>query len=195
MSVVLVTCMENFVSMMCDGRLVKFKSDDKSDIEIVDEHIKKIGKINKNVCIGFGGDALASDRALKELNNYQVENLTLERIARIITNKAKEKFEFLLGVKIIIVGRNRMGKFAVHLIDSNNNFASEIYVPTGNEVLIKGAFPSNSDDIVQILDRHLYSTMPWKSIEHLKENMRKCIIDVSKIDKTVNKVIYEEFIS
>jgi hypothetical protein len=195
MSVILVACMENFALMMCDGRMVEFTSDNKKEYKIADENIKKIFRVNKDVCIGIGGDAIAGDKALKELNGYNPELLKLEKIEKIIREKAMEKVKDWIGIKIIIAGRNRKGLFTVHILNSENGYIGEYYEPKGEEILIKGAFPDKNYDWQQLLDKHLYSTNPWGTSDNLKKHMRDCIINVSELDKTVNTNIFEEMIT
>lgn len=144
--------------------------------------------------MGFTGDPIAATIALEELDNYQKDLLTLERIKRIIITKLKQTKINNLGVKIIFSGRNKSNEFVTYYIDSKNNFEEKKYNVMHNSFTIVSALPSPEKDIQEIVNKHIYNTSPWKSIDEIKLHMRECIVDISKISDAVNSNIYEDMI-
>lgn len=190
MSIVLSVCGVNFSLMMSDGRKLRL-----NDMKIVDEHYPKIKCINSKVIIGFTGDPIPTMNAIKDLSNYNVELLTLERIKRIMINYLKFEQINNLGVKLIFSGRNKSNKFVTYTIDSKDNFKDIPYI-FNEGFTVNYALPHDSRaDVKQICDKYIVSTMPWQNIEDLKQNMRKCIREVSTICKSVNSNIFEEIIT
>lgn len=102
MSIVLSVCGVNFSLMMSDGRKIRL-----NDMKVIDEYYPKIKRINSKVILGFTDDPIPTMNAMKELDNYNIELLTLERIKRIIMTNIKHEFINNLGVKLIFSGRNK----------------------------------------------------------------------------------------
>lgn len=191
MSIVLSVCGYNFSLMMCDGRMIKI---DSGSLEIVTENFKKIERVNSRVCIGFTGDPIASMCALNELNYYEKDNLTLERIKGIVTRKLKEIQINDLGVKMIFSGRNKINKFITYELDTKMDFQETKYEPVKNGFAIVYALPPSNADLQTIVQKHIHETSPWDNIDNLKSNMRECILQISKINTTINNKIFEEMI-
>lgn len=190
MSIVLSVCGTNFSLMMSDGRKISLK-----DMAIVDEYCPKIKRINSKVMIGFTGDPIPTMNAIKELNNYNVDLLTLENIKRIVTGYIKCQPINSLGIKLIFSGRNESNKFVTYIIDSKDNF-NEIPYIFDQGFAVNYALPYNSDyNIESICDKYILGTMPWGNLENLKMYMRECIKEVSSLCYGVNDNIFEEIIT
>lgn len=182
-------CGVNFSLMMSDGRKIRL-----NDMKIVDEHCSKIKRINSKVILGFTGDPIPTMNAIKELENYNVELLTLERVKRIIINYIKSQSINNLGIKLLFSGRNKSNKFVSYVIDSSSNFQETAYIfDTG--FAVNYALPHDCESNVnQICDKHIINTMPWNSIEELKMHMKECINEVSTLCYSVNNNTFEEII-
>ncbi len=194
MSFVLCVCGSNFSLMMSDGRVTAFKENENST-KIICEDFKKIKRVNPNVIIGFTGDLFVGECIEKALYGYQLENLTMERIKRIIINKLKQNQSELncLGAKIIISGINKSNIYTTYFVNSNLDFIETPYYVKDNYFAV--VYACHNENIVKdIIQRNIYDTMPWKSIDILKRCMKQCIFDVAEIDNTVNKNVFEEMI-
>lgn len=188
-SFIISVCGVNFSLTLGDGRMTNLSTG-----EVAYEKIQKIYKINNNVCIGFTGDPIAAGIALKELDSYSLNTMTLERIKRVFIGKLKEIPLNPLGIKVIITGRNKSNKFVTYSIDSKNNFEEESYVNIPDAGFVVVYSGSNSSVIELIVNKNIYSTSPWKSIDDLRQHMTHCIREVALIDPTVNNEIYEVMI-
>lgn len=200
MSVALAICMETGVVMMCDGRMVKFNSKNKDDFTVVDENCKKLLRVNKEVCIGITGDANILFEIVKELQHYNTNYMKLEKVEKIIIPIIKEKTVDWIGCKALIGGKNRKGKFVLHIIDYSNihdeNYIPIIFEPIGNLSVIQGAFPKtlNANYYETLIEKHITNTAPWSNAHILQRHMAECIAEIAKSDMTVNTNMFSESI-
>ncbi len=189
MSIVLSVCGTNFSLMMSDGRMMRL-----NDMSIVYERAPKIKRVNSKVIIGFTGDPIPMIKAIDELDSYKVELLTLERIKGIIIRCLKKQEINDLGVRLIISGKNKSNKFVTYTIDSRDNFNEVSYV-FEEGFAVNYALPNDCEvNLKEICDKHICSTVPWKSIEQLKRHMRECIKEVSTLCDSVNDIVFEEIV-
>ena len=200
MSVVLAICMETGVIMMCDGRKVKFNSQSKDDFTIADENCKKLIRVNKEVCIGITGDANILDEIVYELQHYDDTNLKLEKIEKIVLQIIKDKTVEWIGCKALIGGKNRKGKFVLHIIDYSNinkeNYKPVIFEPIGNLSVVQGAFPKakNVSFYESLIEKHISNTAPWGNTDILLRHMAECIAEIAQDDMSVNTNLFTESI-
>lgn len=193
MSAIIAACGENFALILADSRMIEFQAGTRMEYIIADENVKKLYRVNNNVCIGICGDYNAGKEAIRELDSYQKEYLTLEKIVKIVLDKAKELAHELLGITIIIVGKNRKGKLTLHEVSAKTNYKMEIYEPVGG-VVVRASFPVSEEVSNEIINKHLSSVVPW-STDTFFIRMRDCIYDIADLNDTVNKNISVELIS
>ena len=123
--------------------------------------------------------------------------LTLERIKRIFINCLKKYETEGLGEKIIISGKNKSNKFVTYSIDSKNNYKEVYYEPTDNLFVTVYALPQTENEncnYQDFVDNIIKGSMPWENLNDLKEKVSECIIEVSKINSSVNDNIFTEVI-
>ena len=87
MSAILAVCGDAFCAMVSDGRYVEEPiTGDKP--HIISDELPKVRKVNRNVLVGFAGDTLAAVQIINALDQYDVRYLTLEKVVKILCEKA-----------------------------------------------------------------------------------------------------------
>ena len=81
MSAILAVCGTAFCAMVSDGRMVEEPITD-GKIKVLTDALPKVRKLNRNVLVGFAGDAVAAARIINKLDEYDVQYMTLERRSR-----------------------------------------------------------------------------------------------------------------
>ena len=112
MSAILAVCGDAFCAMVSDGRYVEEPiTGDKP--HIISDELPKVRKVNRNVLVGFAGDALAAVQIINALDQYDVRYLTLEKVVKILCEKAPAVTTQPVGVRLLVGGRNRKGQFVL----------------------------------------------------------------------------------
>lgn len=184
MSFVLCVCGMNFSTMMSDGRMIKLPNND-----IVREDVSKVLKINKNVAIAYTGDPIPVQIAINKLKEYNIGQLSMENIEKIIIAQLKNLSLNILGAKIIFTGRNMANQFVIHTLDSKDDFKVNVTYPS--TLGITYACAGNNYELCNQIVQQNFSNVEIKTSKQLEDVMSKCICDVAKIDKTVNTNIYK----
>ena len=81
MSAILAVCGTAFCAMVSDGRMVEEPITD-GKIKVLTDALPKVRKLNRNVLVGFAGDAVAAAQIINKLDEYDVQYMTLERQSR-----------------------------------------------------------------------------------------------------------------
>ena len=110
MSAILAVCGDTFCAMVSDGRYVEEPITGEKP-HILKNDLPKVRKINRNVVVGFAGDTLAAVQIINAVDEYQTQYLTLEKVVKILREKAATVSVQPVGVRLIVGGRNRKGVF------------------------------------------------------------------------------------
>ena len=110
MSAILAVCGDTFCAMVSDGRYVEEPITGEKP-HILKNDLPKVRKINRNVVVGFAGDTLAAVQIINAVDEYQTQYLTLEKVGKILREKAATVSVQPVGVRLIVGGRNRKGVF------------------------------------------------------------------------------------
>ena len=103
MSAILAVCSDAFCAMVSDGRFVEEPiTGDKP--HVIKNDLPKVRKINRNVVVGFAGDTLAAVQIINAVDEYQPQYLTLEKIVKIMREKAATVQAQPVGVRLIVGG-------------------------------------------------------------------------------------------
>ena len=192
MSIVLSIATQNGIIMMSDSRLIKFKSD-KTIEKIESEHFDKIFQLNKNVAIGFGGNANNAELIKNHLLTYQNINLfSFEDIKRKAINYARKLDYSFDGLDILLSGINRNNKYEILELKSKDNFEVNSYVQNANEVYIANLKPQtlSKNIYVEIRKEYIDTKVPsFTNVTEIEEAMREFIFRIATEDESVNKVI------
>lgn len=175
----------NFAMMVSDGRVEKLGDD-----RIAGENYSKVFQLNEKVCLGIIGDPFAIYCAMNELQTYDLKKVTMERIKRILINTLKDVPISWLGVKFVLSGCNKSGKYVTYCVDSKQDFAEEMQEASGTGFYVVHA-GSEAEGVQELVDQHIHGTVPWENLGVLKEHMKDCVKEVAKLDKTVNDKTYD----
>ena len=141
MSAILAVCSDAFCAMVSDGRFVEEPiTGDKP--HVIKNDLPKVRKINRNVMVGFAGDTLAAVQIINAVDEYQPQYLTLEKIVKIMREKAATVQVQPVGVRLIVGGRNRKGQFVMTMMGSADGYEPQTQEGRPGAYLIEGAcFP------------------------------------------------------
>jgi hypothetical protein len=197
MSIIIAAFKNDFALMMSDGRALTVNRGILTGE--FQNNVKKLFRVNKNVCFGCSGDASALPFIIEKLKDYKVQCMYLENIA-IIINSVVKQFE-LSGapVSIIISGKEQDGRFGIVLISSLNNYLREnIYSDTYPFAIQYAAPPIDSNllgNIYDKFDKFVESKLEEiNNINDLRLILTDFIYNIAKVTPSVNTVIYEEVI-
>ena len=120
MSAILAVCGDTFCAMVSDGRYVEEPITGEKP-HILKNDLPKVRKINRNVVVGFAGDTLAAVQIINAVDEYQTQYLTLEKVVKILREKAATVWVQPVGVRHIVGGRNRKGVFSKTMMGRKEN--------------------------------------------------------------------------
>ena len=189
MSVVLSFCGPDFFIIAGDNRKTKISNGVSS---VVDENCQKVLRLNQKVAVGFTGDANAAEAVQAELKMYNLENLTMERIVRIVSNKVK-KINSTQSVRlnIIIGGKNKSNYYRAFQIDSATHYEPIEFIPSQNgtgraEYKSLHSFPYGYKEENETLKKFKLDSLGFSTTEELANAMKDCIKYISTRDFSVN---------
>ena len=99
MSAILAVCGDTFCAMVSDGRYVEEPITGEKP-HILKNDLPKVRKINRNVVVGFAGDTLAAVQIINAVDEYQTQYLTLEKVVKILREKAATVSVQPVGVRL-----------------------------------------------------------------------------------------------
>ena len=107
MSAILAVCGTAFCAMVSDGRMVEEPITD-GKIKVLTDALPKVRKLNRNVLVGFAGDAVAAAQIINKLDEYDVQYMTLEKAVKVLQQAAQQTPCAPVGVRLLVGGQ---GKF------------------------------------------------------------------------------------
>lgn len=138
MSAILAVCGDGFCAMVSDGRFVEEPITGDTP-HVIKNDLPKVRKINRNVVVGFAGDTLAAVQIINAVDEYQTQYLTLEKVVKILRDKAAEVQVQPVGVRLIVGGRNRKGEFVMTMLGSADGYEPQTQAARPGAYLIEGA--------------------------------------------------------
>ena len=169
MSAILAVCGDTFCAMVSDGRYVEEPITGEKP-HILKNDLPKVRKINRNVVVGFAGDTLAAVQIINAVDEYQTQYLTLEKVVKILREKAATVSVQPVGVRLIVGGRNRKG-------------AS----------LIEGA--CSHTDVAPWLEEEVKpQAANWHSLDDVAHTLDGCIAKMAKLDKSINTTYFRQLV-
>lgn len=176
----------NFAIMMSDGRVNR--SDDK---RVAGETFQKVFQLNEKVCLGITGDPLTVYYALNELNTYNLEQMTMERIKRILTKAVKEAPVERFGVEFLLSGSNKSGRYVTYSVNIKRDPEELLFdsiAPQGFGIVYTG---SQLPQIQKIVDKHIPGGKVWESLGEIRDHMEACIKEIASVDDSVNDTVFD----
>lgn len=191
MSFILCVCSNNFSILKSDGKEVRKSGNEYIPIK---DNFKKVFRINHNICAGFSGTSKAVKYIVSNL--YKLEKCSVTECKNEILSMAKSLQLNEFGLNFIVTSvENSSSK--TYIFKSSDNFKEEDPDIIKDPGLIMTCFapPIDVDTAIiqNIIDRHINSKIESvESLKQIKDYMNECIVEVSKISKTVNDNIYGE---
>ena len=138
MSAILAVCGTAFCAMVSDGRMVEEPITD-GKIKVLTDALPKVRKLNRNVLVGFAGDAVAAARIINKLDEYDVQYMTLEKAVMVLQQAAPQTPCAPVGVRLLVGGRGRKGDFQLVMLASTEDYAPQTHPPRDGTYLNEGA--------------------------------------------------------
>ena len=184
MSAILAVCGDSFCAMVSDGRFVEEPITDNKP-KILKNDLPKVRKINRNVAVGFAGDTLAAVQIINALDAYNTQYLTLEKIVKILREKALTVSAQPVGVRLLVGGRNRKGQFALTMLGTAEGYEPQTQLAREGAYLIEGA--CSHTDIGPLLEQQVKpQAAGWRSLDDVAHTLDACIAAVAENDHSVN---------
>lgn len=184
MSAILAVCGDSFCAMVSDGRFVEEPIADNKP-HILKDDLPKVRKVNRNVAVGFAGDTLAAVQVINALDAYDTQYLTLEKIVKILREKALTVTAQPVGVRLLVGGRNRKGQFCLTMLGSAENYEPQTQLARPGAYLIEGA--CSHTDIAPLLEQQVKPQVAaWRSLDDIAHTLDACIATVAESDYSVN---------
>ena len=138
MSAILAVCGTAFCAMVSDGRMVEEPITD-GKIKVLTDALPKVRKLNRNVLVGFAGDAVAAAQIINKLDEYDVQYMTLEKAVKVLQQAAQQTPCAPVGVRLLVGGRGRKGDFQLVMLASTEDYAPQTQPARDGTYLIEGA--------------------------------------------------------
>ena len=192
MSAILAVCGDAFCAMVSDGRYVEEPiTDDKP--HIISDELPKVRKVNRNVLVGFAGDTLAAVQIINALDQYDVRYLTLEKVVKILCEKAPAVTTQPVGVRLLVGGRNRKGQFVLTTFGTADNYQPDTQPARQGAYLIEGA--ASHTEIALWLEREVKPDAPnWRSLDDVAHTLDACIAKMAEDDKSINTRYFRQLV-
>ena len=192
MSAILAVCGDAFCAMVSDGRYVEEPiTGDKP--HIISDELPKVRKVNRNVLVGFAGDTLAAVQIINALDQYDVRYLTLEKVVKILREKAAEVQVQPVGVRLIVGGRNRKGEFVMTMLGSADGYEPQTQAARPGAYLIEGA--CSHTDVAPWLEEEVKpQAADWRSLDDVARTLDGCIAKMAKNDKSINTTYFRQLV-
>lgn len=192
MSAILAVCGDAFCAMVSDGRLVEEPIAGNTP-KILSEDLPKVRKVNRNVLVGFAGDALAAVQIINAVDAYDTQYLTLEKVVKILCEKAPQVEVQPVGVRLLVGGRNRKGAFVLTTLGSAENYQPQTQPARPGAYLIEGA--CSHTEIAPWLEREVKpQAAAWRSLDDVAHTLDGCIAKLAEGDHSVNTHYFRELV-
>ena len=192
MSAILAVCGDAFCAMVSDGRYVEEPiTGDKP--HIISDELPKVRKVNRNVLVGFAGDTLAAVQIINALDQYDVRYLTLEKVVKILCEKAPAVTTQPVGVRLLVGGRNRKGEFVMTMLGSADGYEAQTQTARPGAYLIEGA--CSHTDVAPWLEEEVKpQAAGWRNLDDVARTLDGCIAKMAKNDKSINTTYFRQLI-
>lgn len=183
MSIVIGVCGVNFCTFVSDGRVVGFDKEGDPD-KVFSDSTRKAFKINNNLLLGVTGK-FSNEGLLDILGPFpDFSVLTMAIVHKEIMRYFEKNHSKLTSRQYLLGGRDNKGNFCAYGYRYTGAPVPEItaYKPVRINQDISGfaVFAAAPDfECEDVLQKHLYSTMPWKDHNELVKHMKAAVTDLS----------------
>ena len=192
MSAILAVCGDGFCAMVSDGRFVEEPITGDTP-HVIKNDLPKVRKINRNVVVGFAGDTLAAVQIINAVDEYQTQYLTLEKVIKILREKAAEVQVQPVGGRLIVGGRIRKGEFVMTMLGSADGYEPQTQAARPGAYLIEGA--CSHTDVAPWLEEEVKpQAADWRSLDDVARTLDGCIAKMAKNDKSINTTYFRQLV-
>ena len=136
------------------------------------------------VVVGLGGDTLAAVQIINAVDAYPgIQYLTLEKVVKILQEKAATVEVQPVGVRLIVGGRNRKGEFVMTMLGSADGYEAQTQTARPGAYLIEGAC-SHTDVAPWLEDEVKPPAAGWRNVD----------AKMAKNDKSINTTYFRQLI-
>ena len=178
--------------MVSDGRFVEEPITGDTP-HVIKNDLPKVRKINRNVVVGFAGDTLAAVQIINAVDEYQTQYLTLEKVVKILREKAATVQVQPVGVRLIVGGRNRKGEFVMTMLGSADGYEPQTQAARPGAYLIEGAC-SHTDVALWLEEEVKPQAADWRSLDDVARTLDGCIAKMAKNDKSINTTYFRQLV-
>ena len=181
MSAILAVCGTAFCAMVSDGRMVEEPITD-GKIKVLTDALPKVRKLNRNVLVGFAGDAVAAARIINKLDEYDVQYMTLEKAVKVLQQAAQQTPCAPVGVRLLVGGRGR-----------KEDYAPQTQPARDGTYLIEGA--CSHTEVAPYLEQYVKpEAARWHTLDDIAKTLDGCIAKLAEADQTVNTKYFRELV-
>jgi len=143
--------------------------------------------------VGFAGDTLAAVQIINAVDEYQTQYLTLEKVVKILREKAATVSVQPVGVRLIVGGRNRKGVFTMTMMGSVDGYEPQTQAARKGAYLIEGA--CSHTDVAPWLEEEVKpQAANWHSLDDVAHTLDGCIAKMAKLDKSINTTYFRQLV-
>ena len=174
MSAILAVCGDGFCAMVSDGRFVEEPITGDTP-HVIKNDLPKVRKI------------------INAVDEYQTQYLTLEKVVKIMREKAATVQVQPVGVRLIVGGRNRKGQFVMTMMGSADGYEPQTQEGRPGAYLIEGA--CSHTDVGPWLEEEVKpQAASWRSLDDVARTLDGCIAKMAKNDKSINTTYFRQLI-
>ena len=178
--------------MVSDGRMVEEPITD-GKIKVLTDALPKVRKLNRNVLVGFAGDAVAAAQIINKLDEYDVQYMTLEKAVKVLQQAAQQTPCAPVGVRLLVGGRNRKGQFVLTTFGTADNYQPDTQPARQGAYLIEGA--CSHTDVAPWLEEEVKpQAANWHSLDDVAHTLDGCIAKMAKLDKSINTTYFRQLV-
>lgn len=142
--------------------------------------------------VGFAGDTLAAVQIINAVDEYQTQYLTLEKVVKILREKAATVSVQPVGVRLIVGGRNRKGVFTMTMMGSVDGYEPQTQsarkcLPHRGCLLPHRRGPWLEEEVKP-------QAANWHSLDDVAHTLDGCIAKMAKLDKSINTTYFRQLV-
>ena len=203
MSAILAVCGTAFCAMVSDGRMVEEPITD-GKIKVLTDALPKVRKLNRNVLVGFAGDAVAAAQIINKLDEYDVQYMTLEKAVKVLQQAAQQTPCAPVGVRLLLrrggaaefgaaLALGRKGDFQLVMLASTEDYAPQTQPARDGTYLIEGA--CSHTEVAPYLEQYVKpEATRWHTLDDIAKTLDGCIAKLAEADQTVNTKYFRELV-
>ena len=137
---------------------------------------------------------LAAVQIINAVDAYPgIQYLTLEKVVKILQEKAATVEVQPVGVRLIVGGRNRKGEFVMTMLGSADGYEAQTQTARPGAYLIEGA--CSHTDVAPWLEEEVKpQAAGWRNLDDVARTLDGCIAKMAKNDKSINTTYFRQLI-